>query len=95
MHYIVAVLTVNDEIGKKMKTKILDQEFNDKNFWQMFDPDDALEYFCPGYRDWESQGITFTLEDSSIHDKYMRHIEIWAEGDEKTLLLMQIKGFNK
>jgi hypothetical protein len=78
-----------------MKTKILDQEFNDKNLWQMFDPDDALEYFCPGYRVWESQGITFTLEDSSIHDKYMRHIEIWAEGDEKTLLLMQIKGFNK
>jgi hypothetical protein len=78
-----------------MKTKILDREFNDKNFWMMFDPKDALEYFIPDHSQWESQGITFTLEDSSIHDRYMRHIEIWAEGDEKTLLLMQLKGFDK
>ena len=77
-----------------MKTKILDQEFNDKNFWMMFDPTDALEYFIPGYKQYEPD-ITFTLEDSSIHDRYMRHIEIWAEGDEKTLLLMQLKGFDK
>jgi hypothetical protein len=78
-----------------MKTKILDQEFNDKNFWQMFDPTDALEYFLPGYQQWQTQGITFTIEDRNCHEKYMRHIEIWAEGPEQTLLLMQIKGFDK
>lgn len=78
-----------------MKIKILDQEFNDKNFWSMFDPLDALEYFIPGYRVYEAQGIKFTIEDSSIHDRYMRHIEIWAEGEEKTLLLMELRGFNK
>lgn len=77
-----------------MKIKILDQEFNDKNFWAMFDPNDALEYFIPGYRDYEPN-ITFTIKDNTIHDKYMRHIEIWAEGDEKALLLMELKGFNK
>ena len=78
-----------------MKKQILKAEFNDKNFWSMFNPDDALEYFCPGYKKWESQGITFTLEDRSIHDRYMRHIEIWAEGDERVILLMEIAGFNK
>jgi len=78
-----------------MKRKILDQEFNDKNFWMMFDPLDAIEYFCPGYKEFEAKGITFTIEDRSIHDKYMRHIEIWAEGDEKTILMMELKGFNK
>lgn len=78
-----------------MKTKILDEEFDDKNFWSMFNPSDALEYFCPGHKEWADKGITFTLEDSSIHDKYMRHIEIWAEGDEQTLILMKLKGFNK
>lgn len=78
-----------------MKIQLIDNEFNDKNFWAMFNPNDALEYFCPGYKKWEAQGIKFTLEDSSIHDKYMRHIEVWAEGDEKTLLLMKIDGFNK
>lgn len=78
-----------------MKIQLIDNEFNDKNFWAMFDPNDALEYFCPGYKKWEEQGIKFTLEDRSIHDKYMRHIEVWAEGDEKTLLLMKLTGFNK
>ncbi len=78
-----------------MKRQILKEEFNDKNFWAMFNPEDALEYFIPGYKEWEDKGITFTIEDRSIHDKYMRHIEIWAEGDEKTLLLMELKGFNK
>lgn len=77
-----------------MKIKIVDEEFNDKNFWSMFNPDDALEYFIPGYRQYEPD-ITFTIEDSSIHHKYMRHIEIWAEGEEKSLLMMQLKGFNK
>lgn len=78
-----------------MKIKILDQEFNDKNFWAMFTPTDALEYFCPGYKNYEAKGIKFTLEDSSIMDKYMRHIEIWAEGDERVLNLMVLKGWNK
>lgn len=78
-----------------MKTKIFDREFNDKNFWMMFTPNDALEYFIPGYKEYQAQGITFTIEDSSIHDKYMRHIEIWAEGDERVILLMNLKGFNK
>jgi hypothetical protein len=78
-----------------MKIKVLDREFNDKNFWQMFDPNSALEYFIPTCGHWQQQGITFTLEDSNIIDKYMRHIEIWAEGDEKTLLTMTLKGFNK
>ena len=78
-----------------MKIKILDQEFNDKNFWQMFNPKDALEYFIPTYKQYESQGITFTIEDSSIMDKYMRHIEIWAEGDEKTIILMQLRSVTK
>jgi hypothetical protein len=61
----------------------------------MFNPEDALEYFIPGYQQYQSKGIKFTIEDTSIMDKYMRHIEIWAEGDEKTLLLMNLKGFNK
>jgi hypothetical protein len=78
-----------------MKIKILDTEFNDKNFWQMFDSTNALEFFLPGYMSYVDQGIKFTLEDRSIHNKYMRRIEIWAEGDEKTLLLMNLKGFNK
>lgn len=77
-----------------MKIKILDQEFNDKNFWSMFNPQDALEYFIPGYREYEHR-IKFTIEDSSIHDRYLRHIEIWAEGDERDLFVMQLRGFNK
>jgi len=36
-----------------LKQKILDAEFNDKNFWSMFDPNDALEYFIPGYKQYE------------------------------------------
>lgn len=79
----------------KLKIKILNQEFNDKNFWSMFNPQDALEFFIPGYREWESKGIKFTIEDTNIMDKYMRHIEIWAEGDEYQLNLMVLKGFNK
>jgi hypothetical protein len=78
-----------------MKIQLVDNEFNDKNFWAMFNPTDALEYFCPGYKRWEAQGIKFTLEDRSIHNKYMSHIEVWAEGDEKTLILMKLTGFNK
>lgn len=77
-----------------MKQKIFEQEFNDKNFWMMFSPEDALEHFCPGYRDYLPE-ITFTIEDRSIADKYLRHIEIWAEGEERDLLIMQLKGFNK
>jgi hypothetical protein len=95
VHYIVAVLTVTAYFGEEMKQKILDQEFNDKNFWAMFNPQDALEYFIPGYREYESQGIKFTIEDTSIEHKYLRHIEIWAEGDEKALFTMHLKGFNK
>ena len=77
-----------------MKQKILNAEFNDKNFWSMFDPTDALEYFIPGYRQYEPD-VTFTIQDTNLHDKYMRHIEIWAEGDEKSLLHMHLKGFSK
>jgi hypothetical protein len=69
-----------------MKIKILDQEFNDKNFWQMFDPKSALEYFIPRSSHWQQQGITFTLEDRSIMDRYLRHIEIWAESPNESLL---------
>ena len=93
-HYSVTVLTVNEQFGEKMKQKILDQEFNDKNFWAMFDPTDALEYFIPGYRQYEPD-VIFTIEDTNLHDKYMRHIEIWAEGDEKSLLRMHLRGFSK
>lgn len=78
-----------------MKVKILDREFNDKNFWLMFTPNDALEYFCPGYQHFQSQGVEFTLKDSSIHDKYCRHIEIWAEGDDRVIDLVMLKGWNK
>lgn len=78
-----------------MKIQIMNQEFNDKSFWMMFTPPDALEYFVPTHKKWEAQGIIFTLEDSNIHDKYMRHIEIWAEGDEKVLNLMILSGVNK
>jgi hypothetical protein len=77
-----------------MKQKILDAEFNDKNFWSMFDPNDALEYFIPGYRQYEPD-IKFTIQDTNLHDKYMRHIEIWAEGSELALFTMHLKGFNK
>ena len=75
-----------------MKIKILDQEFNDKHFWMMFDPKSALTHFIPSHSEWEQQGITFTLEDRSLIDKYMRHIEIWAEGDDLVLDLMLLKG---
>lgn len=78
-----------------MKIKIADEQFNDKSFWMMFTPPDAIEYFCPGYQQWESKGITFTIEDQSQDNKYLRHIEVWAEGDEKVLNLMVLKGFNK
>lgn len=78
-----------------MKINVLKEEFNDKNFWSMFNPEDALEYFIPGYKEYQAQGIKFTIEDTSIHDRYMRHIEIWAEGDEQMLLIMKLKGFNK
>ena len=77
-----------------MKRKILDAEFNDKNFWSMFNPNDALEYFIPGYRQYEPK-ITFTIQDTNLHEKYMRHIEIWAEGEERDLFIMDLKGFNK
>ena len=69
-----------------MKIKILDREFNDKNFWDMFDPASALEFFIPTYQRWESKGVKFTLEDSNIHDKYMRHIEVWAESEDELVL---------
>jgi len=79
-----------------MKVKILDQEFNDKNFWQMFDPKSALEYFIPTCEYWQSRGVVFTLEDTTIIDKYMRHIEIWAETQEESVLTeLALRGFNK
>ena len=77
-----------------MKQKILNAEFNDKNFWSMFDPNDALEYFIPGYRQYQPD-VTFTIQDTNLHDKYMRHIEIWAEGTELSLFIMHLRGFNK
>ena len=60
----------------------------------MFDPNDALEYFIPGYKHYEPD-IKFTIQDTNLHDKYMRHIEIWAEGSELSLFTMHLKGFNK
>ena len=69
-----------------MKIKILDQEFNDKNFWEMFDPRSALTYFIPQHQRWESRGVKFTLEDTNLIDKYMRHIEIWAESEDESVL---------
>ena len=78
-----------------MKIKILDQEFNDKNFWSMFSPKDALEYFIPDRSQWQALGITFTIQDTSLQDRYLRHIEIWAEGDEQTILMLILKHGNK
>lgn len=69
-----------------MKVKILDREFNDKNFWMMFDPKSALDYFINDVAQWQQRGVKFTLEDSNIADKYMRRIEIWAESDNDKLL---------
>lgn len=69
-----------------MKIKILDQKFNDKNFWQMFDPASALEYFIPTHKHWESKGVKFTLEDTNLQDKYLRHIEIWVESEDDIVL---------
>lgn len=60
----------------------------------MFDPNDALEYFIPGYKQYEPD-IKFSIQDTNLHDKYMRHIEIWAEGSELSLFTMHLKGFNK
>jgi hypothetical protein len=79
------------EINLKMKILIDTHEFNDKSFWMMFDPPQALDHFVPTHGNWESQGVEFTLEDHS-QDKYLRKIEIWAEGDEKILLLMKLTG---
>jgi hypothetical protein len=81
-----------EEKGTKMKIKILDREFNDKSFWMMFDTPSALDYFIPTNQRWVDQGIKFTLEDTNNVNKYMRHIEIWAEGDEKVLDLMLLSG---
>ena len=85
-HYSLTVLTINEQFGEKMKIKILDHEFNDKSFWMMFDPQSALEYFIPTYQRWESRGVKFTLEDSNIADKYLRHIEVWAESEDLSVL---------
>jgi hypothetical protein len=52
----------------------------------MFDPTSALEYFIPTHQRWESKGVKFTLEDTNIHDKYMRHIEVWAECEDAAIL---------
>ena len=60
----------------------------------MFDTNDALEYFIPGYKQYEPD-IKFTIQDTNLHDKYMRHIEIWAEGSELALFTMHLRGFNK
>jgi hypothetical protein len=38
--------------------------------------------------------VEFTLRDQS-QDKYLRKIDVWAEGDEKTLILMKLSGVNK
>jgi hypothetical protein len=92
-HYSLTVLTVNEQIGEKMKQKILldTYEFNDKSFWMMFDPPGALDHFVPTHANWESQGVEFTVKELS-QDKYQRKIQVWAEGDEKILLLMKLTG---
>jgi hypothetical protein len=77
-----------------MKIKLDTYEFNDKSFWMMFDPPGALDHFVPNNAHWQQRGIAFTLEDSS-QDKYLRKIDVWAEGDEKTLILMKLSGVNK
>jgi hypothetical protein len=77
-----------------MKILVDTYEFNDKSFWMMFDPPGALDYFVPTHAKWESQGVEFTLKDKS-QDKYLRKIDVWAEGDEKTLILMKLSGVNK
>jgi hypothetical protein len=78
-----------------MKQKIKTEEFNDKNFWMMFTPTDAIEFFIPNHSEWRSKGITLTIQDLNQDHRYVRHIEIWAEGDADAILLMQIKGFDK
>jgi hypothetical protein len=52
----------------------------------MFDPASALEYFIPTHKHWESKGVKFTLEDSNLQDKYLRHIEIWVESEDDIVL---------
>jgi hypothetical protein len=73
-----------------MKQRIFHNEFNDKNFWQMFDPNNAIEFFMPNrelvFNWFKAKGGVITIEDSSIHDKYMRNIEIWVEHPDPTVI---------
>ena len=76
-----------------MKTKIFETEFNDKTFWQMFDPKSAIEHFIPDYRWYEERGGVLTIEDTNNHDKYIRKIEIWVEHkDPHTMTLFRLRG---
>ena len=70
-----------------MKTKILDAQFNDKNFWSMFDPGSAIDYFIPKAPQYRAQGVEFTISDLS-EEKYIRDIEIWAEHSNPAVITM-------
>lgn len=68
-----------------MKVKLNTYEFNDKSFWMMFDPPEAIDYFYPNNAKWQRQGVQFSIQDSSEH-KYIRKIELWAEHEDETVI---------
>jgi hypothetical protein len=79
-----------------MKQLIFQNQFNDKNFWQMFDLNNAVEFFMPhvDFKKFKAAGGKITIEDSTQHDRYMRNIEIWAEHEDTNqilLLLLSLK----
>jgi hypothetical protein len=78
-----------------MKVKIAEYHFNDKNFWMMFTPGEAIDYFITDSDHWRSHGISFSIEDRNHMDKYLRQLEIWAEGPEKPLLMLIMSMENK
>lgn len=78
-----------------MKITIFEETFNDKMFWAFHDNKTALDYFIPHNLHWRQKGIQFELRDHLEIHRYLRHIVITAEGDEKVLNLMVLKGFNK
>ena len=83
------------KLDTKMKQLIHKLTFNDKNFWQMFTPSEAIDYFMPDRAQWESQGVEFTIEDHNQHDRYIRDIELWAEGADNIILMLVLKHGNK
>lgn len=77
-----------------MKIKLQHHTFNDKNFWNHHTEQDAVRVFIPDSAKWEKRGVRFNCKDHS-EDRYIRDIEITAEGaDNQTLLELGIKHLN-